>query len=180
MGFVRWLLVVLVMVGVFPACERGDAPRDWAARRGLESGTPPPDRPASVPADDAPHAAATKPGQDRFWIGLTTAVVGVTGIGVALGVWALEARRRLRAAGDALRTAILEGLRREGFDAVDVRLAPIPLFGGELTMELAGSVMSESDRQRASAIARDEARRGPMDARLVDRLAVAATRRAAG
>jgi hypothetical protein len=130
--------------------------------------------------NESPHAGVTTAGQDRFWIGLTTALVGLTGIGVAIGVWALEARKRLRAAGDALVTAIDERLRAEGFDDVDVTPMPARLFGGEVVLMLSGPVMSETDRKRVVAIGTEEARRGPMPALVIDRLALPATRRATG
>lgn len=176
----NFFVLLVVFLGLLTACGRSEAPRDWAANRGLDSGSPPPDRAVSTPTNEARHAGATRAGQDRFWIGLTTALVGLTGIGVALGVWVLEARKRLRAAGDALVTAIEDRLRGEGFEDVDVTPAPARLFGGEVVLMLSGPVMSETDRKRVVAIGTEEARRGPMQALVVDRLTLPAFRRAAG
>ena len=180
MASVRTVVTLLVVLGAVVACERGQAPRDWAARHGVDTGAPAANRDVNDSRDRAPHADV-RPGQERFWIGLTTALVGAIGIVLALSVWLLEARRRLRYGADATARAIIDRFRREHVVAgVTVHRGPTPLWRGPVHLILRGAVPSAVDRQRALDIAAEEAGRDPLPPHIVDRLTVdPAARRAA-
>jgi hypothetical protein len=170
-------LVVVAALAVLAGCEQGAAPRDWAARHGVDTGGATPiERPAVDPKNVAPHVEP-QPGRDRLWVGVITGVVGITGIVVAAGVWLLEARRRMRRLRDGLCAGISDRLRREQFDEVAVTRGDVPLFRGGVTVGLKGTVMSEKDRRRVLAIAADEVRRGQLPADVVDDVSVRGARR---
>ena len=177
----RTVATLLVVLWAVVACERGQAPRDWATRHGVDTGAPAPNREVNDPRDRIPHAEG-RPGQERFWLGLTTALVGVVGIFTAIGVWLLEARRRLRRGADATARAIIDRVRREHVvSGVTIDRGRTPLWAAPIHLILRGSVASEGDRKRALDIAAAEAGRARIPPHIVDRLSVdPGARRAAG
>src|SRR5206468_127134 len=84
----------VAVLGLLTACGRAEAPRDWAANRGLDAGGTVPDRPAIDPQNVVPHAERPNPGTDRTWMLVVTVVLGLVGIALGAGVWAPEARRQ--------------------------------------------------------------------------------------
>lgn len=177
-GIAAWLLALACVVG---ACDSGHAPAGWAERRGLAGGGPVPDRPLTDPRNDAP-STVMKPGQARFWLGLTVALVALGGFSVAVLIPMLEARQRTRRRGDDVQQAVVLRLGRESRFA-QAAVAPTPEIGfwrNEVRLVVSGEVASEADRRRALDVVREEAARAPVTIRVVDRLAVQSDRRAAG